>query len=273
MRAGGLRHRVVRLGLDCMNQVGELHRVLDEKHRDVVADQVVVTLPRIELDGKTAYVTHRIGRAALARHGREAHENGRLRGRILQEVRTGELRHRLVDLEVAVRRRPSCVHCALGNAFVVEVSNFLPEDEVLEQRRTPRARLERVVVVRNFHALIRGQLRRTVGDVVRQLVLFGACTGVGRHFDGGFGTTARGCLVLGRHGNPSETEISVQTGTGTNGSKQLASLCVEKHIEGANDRNQSNERRGNRDTPHQRVVDRRATQPTPQRRQLHDLLP
>ena len=33
VRARGLRHLVVRLGLDGVHQVGELHRVLDEEHR------------------------------------------------------------------------------------------------------------------------------------------------------------------------------------------------------------------------------------------------
>ena len=43
---------------------------------------------------------------------------------------------------------------ALGNALVVEVGDLFAEDEVLEQRRTAKARLERVLVVADRHALI-----------------------------------------------------------------------------------------------------------------------
>jgi hypothetical protein len=61
VRAAGLRHAVVRLGLDGMDDVGELHRVLDEEHRDVVAHQVPVALFGIELDGEAARVAHGVG--------------------------------------------------------------------------------------------------------------------------------------------------------------------------------------------------------------------
>jgi hypothetical protein len=42
--AGGLREGAVRLHLHRVHQVRELHRVLDEEHRDVVADQIPVAL-------------------------------------------------------------------------------------------------------------------------------------------------------------------------------------------------------------------------------------
>jgi hypothetical protein len=77
VRAGGLRHLVVRLGLHGVDEVGELHRVLDEEHRNVVAHEVVVAFAGIELDGKAAHVAHRVGRTARAGHGREAHEHRR----------------------------------------------------------------------------------------------------------------------------------------------------------------------------------------------------
>ena len=63
VRAGRLRHAVMRLGLDGVDQVGELDGILDKEHRNVVADQVVVAFSRVKLDRKAAYVTHRIGGA------------------------------------------------------------------------------------------------------------------------------------------------------------------------------------------------------------------
>src|SRR4029450_378109 len=61
---------------------------------------------------------------------------------------------RTVDLEVTVRGGATRVHHALGNPLVVEVGDLLAEDEVLEERRSARARLERVLVVVDPRAVI-----------------------------------------------------------------------------------------------------------------------
>ena len=60
-----------------MDEVGELHRVLDEEHRDVVAHQVPVAFVGVELDREAAHVARGVDRAALAGHGGEAHEHRR----------------------------------------------------------------------------------------------------------------------------------------------------------------------------------------------------
>ena len=77
VRARSLGHRMVRLRLQRMDEIGKLHRVLDEEHRDVVADQVPVALVGVELDGEAADVAHRVGRSALAGDGGEADEHRR----------------------------------------------------------------------------------------------------------------------------------------------------------------------------------------------------
>ena len=55
MGARGLRHLVMWLRLDGMHQVGELHGVLDEKNRHVVADQIPVAFVGIELHCEPAH--------------------------------------------------------------------------------------------------------------------------------------------------------------------------------------------------------------------------
>src|SRR6478609_1638981 len=67
------------------------------------------------------------------------------------------------------------MHDPFRNAFMVEMGDLLPQDEVLEQRRTAQARLQRVLVVRYRHALVGGDalsggihayaVQRTVGGV------------------------------------------------------------------------------------------------------------
>ena len=78
VRRAGLRHREVGLGLGRVDEVGKLHRVLDEEDRDVVADQVPVPLVGVELHREAADVARGVGRAALAEDGRKADEHRRL---------------------------------------------------------------------------------------------------------------------------------------------------------------------------------------------------
>ena len=227
VRAGRLWHLVVRLGLDGVHQVGELDRILDEEHRNVVADQVVVAFPGVELDGKTAHVAHCIGRTARAGHIRKAHEDRRAQRRVLQKVGAGELRHRLVELEIPVRGRATGVHHALGNALVVEVRDLLAQDEVFEQRRAARAGFERIVVVRDRHALVGRELRLRLDRDGRELLLLdGSTLAIGRVAIACFRAPTGGRFVLWRHAGfleksqtaaarePPATKSAASTGVG-----------------------------------------------------------
>ncbi|KPC76792.1 hypothetical protein ADL26_04920, partial [Thermoactinomyces vulgaris] len=63
--------RVALLGVD---EVGELDGVADEEHRGVVADEVVVALFGVELQGPAARVAAGVGAAEGVGHGGEAQE-------------------------------------------------------------------------------------------------------------------------------------------------------------------------------------------------------
>ena len=54
MRRRRLRNFIMGFRLDRMDEIGKLHRVLDEEHGNVVADQIVVAFLGIKLDGETA---------------------------------------------------------------------------------------------------------------------------------------------------------------------------------------------------------------------------
>ena len=157
MRGLRLREAAVGLLLGGVDEVGELDRVLDEEHRDVVADEVPVALLRVELHGEAAHVAGEVGRALVAGDGREADEDRRLLAGPLEQVGAGDVGQRLVVLEVAVRAEAAGVDHPLGDALVVEVEDLLPEVEVLEQRRAPLADPQRVLVVGDRDALLGGQ--------------------------------------------------------------------------------------------------------------------
>ena len=157
VRGGRLRIAAVRLHLHRMDQVGKLDRVLDEEHRDVVADQIEVALVGVELHREAAHVARQVARAGAARHGREAREHLGLLLRVLQERRLGQARQRLGRLEIAVRAGAARMHDALGDALVIEMRDLLAQDEVFEQRRPARAAFQRVLIVGDRHALVGGQ--------------------------------------------------------------------------------------------------------------------
>jgi hypothetical protein len=78
VRRRRLRHREVRLWLGGVYEVGELHRVLNEEDRDVVADEIPVAFVGVELHGETTDIPRRVRRASLAEDRREPHEDRRL---------------------------------------------------------------------------------------------------------------------------------------------------------------------------------------------------
>ena len=157
VRRRGLGDLDVGLGLGGVDQVGELDAVLDEEHRDVVADQIEVALFGVELSGKAAGIARRVGGPARADDRREAHKHRGFDGRILEEGSTRVLRHRLVHLENTVDAGAASVDHTLRNAFVVEVRHLLTVVEVLQETGAALASLEGVLVVADAQPGVGGQ--------------------------------------------------------------------------------------------------------------------
>jgi hypothetical protein len=67
-----LRDLAVRLGLSGVDNIRELHGVLNEKDGDVVANNVPVALLCVELDGKTANITDSVCGATATKYSRES---------------------------------------------------------------------------------------------------------------------------------------------------------------------------------------------------------
>ncbi len=62
---------------------------------------------------------------------------------------------------------------ALGDALMVEVHDLLAQDKILQQHRSARARLQRVLVVADRHTLVRGQLLGGRGGLLLQFATGG----------------------------------------------------------------------------------------------------
>lgn len=85
MRRLSLRHLVLRLGFNRMNDIRELDRVLNKEDRNVIPDNIPVSLRGIHLDGEPAHIAHRIRAALATLHSREPHEQRRLPAGIGQD--------------------------------------------------------------------------------------------------------------------------------------------------------------------------------------------
>jgi hypothetical protein len=154
-----LRKSAVGLLLDRMNHVRKLDGVLDEEHRNVVADDVPVAFLGIELDGKAAHVARQVRRALAAGNRGEPHEGRRFLAGALEQIGAGVFRLRLVVFEEAMCAVAAGVDDALRDPLMVEMENLLPEMKILDQGRTARTDLERILVIRDRTALGGGQHR------------------------------------------------------------------------------------------------------------------
>ena len=62
--------------------------------------------------------------------------------------------NRIGHLKIAVSARAAGVNDAFWNSLVIEMGDLLAEGEILEERRTPLARFQRILIVRDDDALI-----------------------------------------------------------------------------------------------------------------------
>ncbi len=148
------RERVALLRVD---EVGELDRVLDEEHRGVVADEVVVALLGVELHREAARVADRVRAAEGVGHGGEAQEDLGAPADRAQEVGVREAADVVGHLEVAVGAGAAGVHDALRDALAVEAGELLDEVLVLDQEGAADAGGSGVLVVGDRGAGLGGE--------------------------------------------------------------------------------------------------------------------
>ena len=141
-----------------VDEVGELHRVAHEKDRRVVADDVVVALLGVELDGEAAHVAVRVGGALVGGHDREAQEQRRALANIVEEGGLGPLGDVGGHLEVAEGAAALDVVHAIGDALADEVGQLLDQVGILQQVGAAGADRERVLIAGHGHTGVRGRV-------------------------------------------------------------------------------------------------------------------
>ena len=152
------------------DEVLELHRVLDEEDRGVVADQVVVALGGVELHREPARVAPGVGGSPLPRHGREPDDQAG-GGAGLEHGRLGELADVVRHLEPAERAAALGVRLPLRDPLPVELGHLLDQVAVLQQDRATGADGQRVLVALDRDACVgRGWLGLVGGHARTSLV-------------------------------------------------------------------------------------------------------
>jgi hypothetical protein len=115
-----LRDLIIRLGLASVDNIRELDRVLNEKHRDVVSNNIPVTLLGVELDRKSANITNSIRRSTRSKYSRESEEDGGLTRCVGEDFGTSDIRSRFKEGELSKCAGASGMYDTFGDALVVE---------------------------------------------------------------------------------------------------------------------------------------------------------
>ena len=178
VRRGRLRIATVGLHFDRMNEVGELHRVLDEKNRHIVADQIEVPLPGMEFGRETTHIARQIARTGTTGNSRKTHKDRCFVTDTLQKIGPGVLAQRLRDFEEPVGAGTTRVDDPLGNTLVVKVRDLFPENKVFLQSRPTRGRLQRILIIGNDHTLVCRQQGASGRLLLMQLAAGAGSTGV-----------------------------------------------------------------------------------------------
>ena len=131
-----------RVRLERVHHVREFHRVADEKHFQVVADQVPVSVFGVELRGEASRIAQRLGRVSAVDDRREPNEDRRALSLLLKKLGTRVLADRLVakcavGFEEPVGASAAGMDDALGDPLAVEMGDLL-EELIILQRRSAR---------------------------------------------------------------------------------------------------------------------------------------
>ena len=107
-----------------VDDIWELHGVLNEENRNVIPNNIPVSLLRVELHSKTSYISHGIRTPPRSKHSRETQKNGRGARGISEHTGMGDIFSTLIELEGTESSRASSVDDSFWNTLVVELHDL-----------------------------------------------------------------------------------------------------------------------------------------------------
>jgi hypothetical protein len=133
MCSGSLWHFSVLYRFNSMNQVREQDCILNEENRNVVSNNVKVTLISVKSRGKSMNVTRGISASSASSYGGESYKGWGLLAWGVQERGGSDIGPVAIRFENAMSTSTSSMYSSLWNTFMVKMSDLLSEDEILKQ--------------------------------------------------------------------------------------------------------------------------------------------
>jgi hypothetical protein len=138
------------MSLLAMEEVWELHGVLDEEDWGVVANHVVVSFFGVELDGESTRISVAIVGSTLSSNGGESEEDWSSLANLAEEGSLGEAGDIFSDLQETTSASSLGMDDSLWDSLSCEVSKLVQKGEILSQDWSSWASGERVLIVINW---------------------------------------------------------------------------------------------------------------------------
>jgi hypothetical protein len=138
------------MSLLAMEEVWELHGVLDEEDWGVVANHVVVSFFGVELDGESTRISVAIVGSTLSSNGGESEEDWSSLANLAEEGCLGEAGDIFSDLQETMSASSLGMDDSLWESLSGEVSKLVQKGEILSQDWSSWASGERVLIVINW---------------------------------------------------------------------------------------------------------------------------
>lgn len=107
-----------------VDDVGEFDGILNEKHGDIVPDEIPVSFTGVKLDGKSTNISDGVRRPARSENGGKSDEKGGFIRGVVEDVCARKLGDGGMQTEDTVGTRAPCMDDTLGNPLMVEMVNL-----------------------------------------------------------------------------------------------------------------------------------------------------
>jgi hypothetical protein len=111
--------------LETLTEIREFDGILDEKHRDVIANQIPIALVGVELGCEASHIADGVSTAPAALDRREANKGRRGSGSVGQHAGISDIGSALQQLELPKRSSSASMYYPFWNAFMVETVDLL----------------------------------------------------------------------------------------------------------------------------------------------------
>ena len=101
-------------------EVGEFDGILDEKHRNVVSNNIPISLVRVEFDRDASYISHGVRTTSASLYCGKAEENWGITGCVSKNSGMAHIFSTFIESEIAKGARSARMNDTLRNPLMVK---------------------------------------------------------------------------------------------------------------------------------------------------------